>query len=480
MLMALLAQLTLARAAKFDPPDLRLEAEMHRRYNLGTDLGELTGSTLAPDAYVEHLKISRGDTLWSLSQLLYGDGAYWPRVWAQNDAITNPHLVQPGHVLEFLMGSEDDAPAFRFTEEGAEGVELSSATTGAGGPAIEIPPPEITPRAILKVPPSFPEWQSVYRQQPKPILDDRNLDKERERQESRVYLRAWVEEKPLEPAGTLLENDAEAGLPVVNQYVFVKVKKSSGQAHGKMLVMQNGGRIRRVTETFENERDAYLVQVAMELELTEQVPSKFLRKRDREEYETWRALVTKTTGLGMTNASLVPGDLKFVDVTPAGSPGQATAQIIGSERSTTSTLYGGGDLVFLDRGTAEGLAVGQIFDVFSDRRARHRDTPVVYSPAPAGRVKVVRTSSNLATAVVIEAHDSILQGDRIRAIGSRDTGEGGSDLDGPETAMRTPSSADADELQDDSIDSLDGGAAGAEPGGDAGGDDDLSSELDAI
>ena len=466
-----------AQAAKFDPPDLRLELEMHRRFNQGPGpAADAAPTALAPDAYVENLKIGRGDTLWSLSKLLYGDGAYWPRVWAQNDAITNPHLVQPGHVLEFLMGSEDDAPAFRFSEEDAEGgVELTAANVG--GPAVEIPPPEITPRAILKVPPSFPEWQSVYRQQPKPFLDDRSLDKERERQASRVYLRAWVEEKPLEPAGFMLENDTEAGLPVVNQYVFVKIKKTSGQGGVKMLVIQNVGRLRRTTDTFENEREAYLVQVAAEIELTEKVPAKFLRSRDREEYETWRAMVTKSTGLGTKDSALVVGELKFVDVSPSGAPGQATAQIIGSERSTSSTLYGGGDLVFLDRGSGEGLAVGQVFDVFSDRRARHRNTPVVYSPAPAGRVKIVRTSNNLATAVVVEAHDSILQGDRVRAIGSRDEGELG-----PETASRLPSSSDeGDDLLDDGVEAIgEGGDAGATGDAELDGDDDLSKELESI
>ena len=182
---------------------------------------------------------------------------------------------------------------------------------------------------------------------------------------------------------------------------------------------QTSGQLKRVTARFDNDREAFLVQVSGELELTERVENNFTRSRDLENFETWRALITKNTGLSVKDSQLIEGELQFVDVSPSGPAGSGTAQIIGSERNVSSVLYGAGDLVFIDRGSDDGINLGEIFDVFSDRRTRHADTPVTYSPAPSGRLKIVRATGKLATAVILEAHDSIMQGDRIREIAQR-------------------------------------------------------------
>src|SRR4051794_27121224 len=114
------AAASLHAGTRFDSPVLGLELELHRQFLRQHGL-EADTPALAKDAYVENYKIQKGENLWSMSQVLYGDGTYWPHVWAQNQSITNPHLIRPGHTLQFLMGSEDDTPAFRFTEEGEEG-----------------------------------------------------------------------------------------------------------------------------------------------------------------------------------------------------------------------------------------------------------------------------------------------------------------------------------------------------------------------
>lgn len=406
-----------AWTAQFDPPDLNLEAEFHHQFVAGA-ASPAHPSALAKDAYVESYDIQSGETLWSLSQILYGDGNYWPRVWAANHSITNPHLIRPGHKLQLLLGSEDDTPAFRFSEEGeSEGVELASSYSN--NPVIEIPPPEIPPRPVLKVPPSFPEWQSVFRRQVKPIEDDRALNRKRDRIADRIYLRAWVDEQPLEPIGFFMENDTESGLPVVNQFVFIKVKKGLAHADQKLLIAHSAGKIKQVQDEFENDRPAYLIQTAGELKITEAMPSNFLRSRDREEFECFRAIMTKTTGLSLKDNALIPGEIQFVNLSAEGPHGTTQAEVLGSERNVTSMLYGQGDIVFLNKGSQEGLAVGQILDVYANRRSRYPGTPVTFSPAPSGRVKVVRVSAALTTALVLKAHDGILQGDQVREIVDR-------------------------------------------------------------
>ena len=166
-----------ALAAQFDPPDLNLEYELHRQYLMIDDQGAIA-LPRARESMTESYRIQGGDTLWGLSRMLYGDGHFWPKVWSQNQDISNPHLIRQGHTLQFLMGSEDDTPAFRFSEEDDEsGVELASARSSES--SIQIPPPEIQPKPVLNIPQSFPHWQSVYRGSNKAVLDERGLNFQR-------------------------------------------------------------------------------------------------------------------------------------------------------------------------------------------------------------------------------------------------------------------------------------------------------------
>jgi len=53
-----------------------------------------------PDgAYV----VMPGDTLWEISQRVLGNAEAWPRLWSINDDITNPHWIYPGNRLIFKM-----------------------------------------------------------------------------------------------------------------------------------------------------------------------------------------------------------------------------------------------------------------------------------------------------------------------------------------------------------------------------------------
>lgn len=50
---------------------------------------------------VEEYTVQKGDTLWDISARLVGSAWFWPRVWAYNPEITNPHWIYPGDVVRF-------------------------------------------------------------------------------------------------------------------------------------------------------------------------------------------------------------------------------------------------------------------------------------------------------------------------------------------------------------------------------------------
>lgn len=59
------------------------------------------GPSGVPELHV----VQKGDTLWSLCSKYFGDPWRWPRLWASNPAITNPHWIFPGDVVRIGEGS---------------------------------------------------------------------------------------------------------------------------------------------------------------------------------------------------------------------------------------------------------------------------------------------------------------------------------------------------------------------------------------
>ena len=60
--------------------------------------------TPAQSALPELHVVQKGETLWSLCSKYFGDPWRWPRLWAANPAITNPHWIFPGDVIRIGEG----------------------------------------------------------------------------------------------------------------------------------------------------------------------------------------------------------------------------------------------------------------------------------------------------------------------------------------------------------------------------------------
>jgi hypothetical protein len=52
-----------------------------------------------PDVHV----VKKGDTLWDISGFYFKDPHYWPRLWAFNPSITNPHWIYPGDLVRLAL-----------------------------------------------------------------------------------------------------------------------------------------------------------------------------------------------------------------------------------------------------------------------------------------------------------------------------------------------------------------------------------------
>jgi hypothetical protein len=79
---------------------------------------EARGNLPPPDTYT----IRPGDTLWDLSGRFLNNPWYWPKVWSYNPEISNPHWIYPGNVLRFYASDEEGPVRVEPVEPGAEPV----------------------------------------------------------------------------------------------------------------------------------------------------------------------------------------------------------------------------------------------------------------------------------------------------------------------------------------------------------------------
>ena len=196
------------------------------------------------------------------------------------------------------------------------------------------------------------------------------------------------------------------------QYVYVKVKKEFGHPKQKLLIVKDLGLLKSLSSQFKGKFTARFIQIYGELELSELAQGS--KKEKDEKFDVYRAMITGATSLTLPGYDLIPGELESVDMVADGPSGQVEAQVIGSAKHQTSALYGTGDIVFLNKGSQDGVGVGQVLDIFIDRTLRDEGANVQFSSVASGQVKVAKISESCATAVIVASVDSIQQGDQVR------------------------------------------------------------------
>ena len=102
-----------------DSPDLLLEKKFHdiyKRYNVNPTPDDVWA--VATEKQTARLyQVQKGDTLWSISKILFGDPNFWPKLWSYNkQGILNPHFINPKMKVYFFDGDEQNSPTISVGE----------------------------------------------------------------------------------------------------------------------------------------------------------------------------------------------------------------------------------------------------------------------------------------------------------------------------------------------------------------------------
>ena len=447
----------------------------------------------------EVYSIFQGDTLWGISETFFGDGNYWPKIWSINTSIENPHLIEPGNQIQFVMGTEAEAPMFTVTEGEATGEspEVSQAEVeqlvesgalsaqdtqqlqeildeGEGGateemppemeetqevladamedegsdePDIEIPPPGVISRPVLKkLPPSVPEWQSANA---KGDYDDLGIDygiRKITQLKDETFLLSYIDDVPDSSDAVVVEIEKGAFMASDLEYVYVRFPKGKGRMGDKYIVVQSQGKIKRSALPVETNDLGYQKKISGAITIGYKV-----RADVSDRFEVYRAMVNKSVNPIIPGAQLVKGELPMVNLSESGPRSQLVAQIIGGTDGKRRSVFGKSSIVYLSRGLVDGIKQGQVLDIRAHRMGRNSDTQILTNNLVIGQLKIVKAVKRFSTAVIVNSTEPVLAGDLTGVGQYADRGRG---TVAASAIMDDEEEFATDDVSDDELDSL--------------------------
>lgn len=427
-------------APYIDQPDLDYEARLYNIYinYQAKKISPEEWSQLVGQRESEIYRIQPGDNLWKISKAFFNDGNYWPKIWQLNSSIDNPHLIQPGNVIRFLLGTESDSPAFAVTEappepaveesppspaEGlsqeemqmplAENEESALIPSGSGTPTevVEIPgPTEQYPPVLKMVPPSLPEWTN---QRSNPKYDNAGIDYGRrpilDLQENK-HIESFIDEDSQPTEGSIYGIEGPTTTAAKYQHVFVAFPPGVTPAGQIYTVTKKTGKIEAINKEIVSKELGWQYQNLGEIKILEQISS--LPGKEKEPPKNiFRALVINSWNLIDAGAGVIAGRTPTYSLSSQGEKKNVVSQIIAGGNTLKQSTFNLHTVAFLSAGRRDGLNVGDMLTVRANTRLRRQNTSISESYLPVGVLKVVKISERFASAVVVKMWDTIMVGD---------------------------------------------------------------------
>jgi hypothetical protein len=322
---------------------------------------------------VDQQVVEAGDTLWSITEKVTGKPWLWPKVWAMNPEITNPHWVYAGDIVRFVPSGEEQP---RHAELVASQVDIPNTTEAAADKAADGPKVEVISTA------------------PPPSRDKRNAMQH-------VFNGTFVTPQELAEAGRLTNALPDKILLGPGDTIYLTFKDGAAPQPGaKFLVYRTA---QPVFHPVTGKQWGYMTEItgtatvqALEKDVARARLDHALREVERGQYIT------------------PAGSDLMVSVQPTAAKGAVDAVILAVEGD--GPAIGEQRLVFIDKGKNDGVERGNRLAVRS-----HEDPLVpLRTSAPAIDVAylvVVDAKETTSSCLVVDSVKEIWPGDPVQTVG---------------------------------------------------------------
>jgi hypothetical protein len=374
--------------------------------------------------------VQEGDWLWKIAQSLFGSGFYYSKIWSLNPQITNPHEIEPGMVLIFDTGDASQPPKVSVGEfPEATKTEKGVNTLGLFDWEMfgdEAEPPWFKSRQNLMNDGIFFQYASdetyedladfskaalereyekyeppivdiVIQEPSRQVYDDTGFDKNSTISfdiKEGFYLNTFVTTNVVQDLG-VIEHIKKEGVFIHRfDVIYVKFDDSAKIKPGdRFSVYSMGGEVSHPI----SDREGYQYTISAQV--------KTIRQKDH----LWECIVTEVTGLVQRKDRLTVYTPKINRIIKTFNKRTIEAAVIRAYHDTANGLSYG-DVVYLDRGRADGVEMGNVFELYSfvDRGTDKKITP---NPTyKIGEVTVISLTDNFATALITNSSVEIALG----------------------------------------------------------------------
>lgn len=339
--------------------------------------------------------VMRGDTLSEISDTLFGDKNFWPKIWALNSQIiSNPHWIEPGMEIHFIPGTSTNPPGVGVGADLAE--EVLALTWDASLP------PERPDRVPLmkQLPASLPNWGFAPFTNRTPVLRLETPPIAVTKDQSLTF---FVSPNSISGVGMILGTEAAGVSGIGSDSMLVELRE--GVEPGRRFTV-----LRELEEIRDprSRRVARLIQVQGEIEIVEVVSS---AKR------YYRARIVRQVLPVETGSQLVAEAFPTFQTTPIefesiSEGNDRKAWLFAGGFRGDREILSGSSLVFLSLAEGESsLQVGDNLPVYHIPGERSGAEWVRSSPRKVGALQVVRVEPPFATAVVMHQLEPFQPGD---------------------------------------------------------------------
>lgn len=401
--------------------------------NIQGQISDTDWNELATSAKVDSYTVVKNDWLFKISKKLFGSGYYYPKIWSLNSFITNPHFIEPGMILSFTTGSGSQAPEVKlgqFTKEELSSEPGSVVAPRDGGDLANFAE-DATPNWLKEK--KDLEDQGIYFQyaseetmddlkkageaalnkeyenydppktdfeiiQPPKQYDQSGFDKNSKifySFKEGFFLSTFVSTNIVQDFGSLTNGPDENLFFDKTMRAFVKFDETINALPGdKFSIYSSGGKIRQEN----SDREGYKYTIIGHIKLIRKI-------RDKWEVEFIEVMGTPQRGDRIT--VYTP---RIERITRTYNPRLVEAAIMGAYEPGRR-LLAFGDVVYLDRGRADGVEMGNVFDAygFKDRSLK---TNITDQPTyKLGEMTVITLTDNFATALVTRTTRDFYTGD---------------------------------------------------------------------
>jgi hypothetical protein len=383
---------------------------------------------IATAAKVDKYVVQDGDWLWQISKRIFGSGFYYSKIWSLNPHITNPHEIEPGMVLVFDTGSLELMPQVSVNGF-SKGKKIVSdditAKLQVAGISEDAIPEWIKERSKLVEQGVYFQYASdqtyddlanygklsvkrdyeiydppvseILIQAPDDQYDSTGLDKNSKivfNYKEGFFLSTFVTTNVVQDFGVIDSMEDEPLLVQKFKTIYVRFDSSVKVRPGdEFSIYSMEGKVSHPASDRKGLRYTILAQV----------------KAVRPINHVWECTVTEITGLVERGARVTVKTPGITQIKQTFSKRNIEGAVVGSYRETANGMSFG-DVIYLDRGRADGVELGNVFELYSfwDRGTDKRITP---DPTyKIGEVTVITLTDNFATALISQSSTEIALG----------------------------------------------------------------------